>query len=183
MIVFPRLIVDCLRLEKVEAPTIRFLLTTTNNWLFIMFTNYQFVVSNVVTQLLHQFGYLFLLKMFSLWIRRWFIYAKRWGWISSLVHFTIIGMIFHCDWTITAWQGQDMAHWTPSKSHTYEGAGQFCGRLIFSFVLNSHLFLPFPYLGILRFCTLQNGPQILIRKLSFFAPSLECEPCQCEQKS
>ena len=66
MIVFPRLIVDCLRLEKVEAPTIRFLLTTTNNWLFIMFTNYQFVVSNVVTQLLHQFGYLFLLKMFSL---------------------------------------------------------------------------------------------------------------------
>ena len=76
-----------------------------------------------------------------------------------------------------------MAHWTPSKSHTYEGAGQFCGRLIFSFVLNSHLFLPFPYLGILRFCTLQNGPQILIRKLSFFAPSLECEPCQCEQKS
>ena len=142
---FPRLIVDCLRLEKVEAPTIRFLLTTTNNWLFIMFTNYQFVVSNVVTKLLHQFGYLFLLKMFSLWIRRWFIYAKRWGWISSLVHFTIIGMIFHCDWTITAWQGQDMAHWTPSKSHTYEGAGQFCGRLIFSFFLNSHLFFdPFP---------------------------------------
>ena len=48
MIVFPRLIVDCLRLEKVEAPAIRFLLTTTNNWLFIMFTNYQFAVSNVV---------------------------------------------------------------------------------------------------------------------------------------
>ena len=48
MIVFPRLIVDCLRLEKVEAPIIRFLLTTTNNWLFIMFTNYQFAVSNVV---------------------------------------------------------------------------------------------------------------------------------------
>ena len=48
MIVFPRLIVDCLRLEKVEAPIIRFLLTTTNNWLFIMFTNYQLAVSNVV---------------------------------------------------------------------------------------------------------------------------------------
>ena len=48
MIVFPRLIVDCLRLEKVEAPTIRILLTHTNNWLFIMFTNYQFAVSNVV---------------------------------------------------------------------------------------------------------------------------------------
>ena len=48
MIVFPRLIVDCLRLEKVEDPTIRFLLTTANVWLFIMFTNYQFAVGNLV---------------------------------------------------------------------------------------------------------------------------------------
>ena len=85
-----------------------------------------------------------------------------------------------------------MAHWTPSKSHTYEGAGQFCGRLIFSFgdisqSSNSHLFFdPYP---IRVFCVFalhkmenylpSNADQKII---VFCSLSVDREPCQCEQE-
>ena len=114
--------------------------------------------------------------MFSLWRRRWFIYAKRWGWISSLVHFTIIGMIFHCDWTITAWQGQDMAHWTPSKPTHMREQASFVVAWSFHLSWTHICFLTLSLLGyfaFLHFTKLRTiGPQILIRKLSIFVPSL-----------
>ena len=164
MIVFPRLIVDCLRLEKVEDPTIIFLLTTANVWLFIMFTNYQFAVSNVVKPI-SALVWLFISFKDVFPVKKEMIYICKEMRMNQQLG------TFHYNWN-------DISLWLDHYSLTGAGYGSldslqiphiWGSRLVlwsldlFICLELTFVFWPFPYFGILRFCTSQNGKLLALK--------------------